>query len=89
LENRRVEQVLPGGVGGGRWQEERGRRMNMVLTMYTQVCKCKNDVATAPGIRREGVGERSGGGNSSIIYLIHCKSLCKCYNVPTPSTTVK
>jgi hypothetical protein len=23
----------------------------------------------------------------SMIYLIHCKSLCKCYNVPPPSTT--
>jgi hypothetical protein len=22
------------------------------------------------------------GVNSSVIYLIHCKNLCKCYNVP-------
>jgi hypothetical protein len=21
-------------------------------------------------------------------YLIHCKNLCKCYNVPTPCTTI-
>jgi hypothetical protein len=27
--------------------------------------------------------------NSSMIYLIHCKNLCKCYNVPPPSTTIK
>jgi hypothetical protein len=27
--------------------------------------------------------------NSSITYLIHCKNLCKCYNVPPPSTTIK
>jgi hypothetical protein len=46
LENRRAEQVLgvgrlaPVGWGGGR---ERGRRMNMVQTMYTHVCKCKSD----------------------------------------------
>jgi hypothetical protein len=26
--------------------------------------------------------------NSSIIYLKHCKNLCKCCNVPTPSTTI-
>jgi hypothetical protein len=29
------------GSGGG--GNERGRRMNMVQTMYTHVCKCKND----------------------------------------------
>jgi hypothetical protein len=27
--------------------------------------------------------------NSSMIYLIHCKNLCKCYSVPPPSTTIK
>jgi hypothetical protein len=25
--------------------------------------------------------------NSSMIYLICCKNLCECYNVPSPSTT--
>jgi hypothetical protein len=29
------------------------------------------------------------GVNSSIIYFIYCKNLCKCYNVPPPSITVK
>jgi hypothetical protein len=29
------------------------------------------------------------GVNSSMIYLIHCKNLCKCYNVPPPRTTIK
>jgi hypothetical protein len=29
------------------------------------------------------------GDNSSMRYLIHCKNLWKCYNVPTPSTTIK
>jgi hypothetical protein len=24
-----------------------------------------------------------------MIYLIHCKNLCKWYNVPPPSTTIK
>jgi hypothetical protein len=41
-------------------------------------------IETIPGIGRvvEGV-------NSSIIYLIYCKNLCKCHNVPLPSTTIK
>jgi hypothetical protein len=29
------------------------------------------------------------GVNSSMIYLIHCKNLYKCYNVSPPSTTIK
>jgi hypothetical protein len=29
------------------------------------------------------------GVNSSIISLIHCNKLCKCYNVPPPSTIKK
>jgi hypothetical protein len=24
-----------------------------------------------------------------MIYLIHCKNILKCYNIPTPSTTIK
>jgi hypothetical protein len=27
--------------------------------------------------------------NSNVIYLIHCKNLCKCNTVPPPSTTIK
>jgi hypothetical protein len=46
-------------------------------------------VETVPGIRERGMGERSREwGDSSIIYLIHCKSLCKCYSVSPPSTTI-
>jgi hypothetical protein len=29
------------------------------------------------------------GVNSCVIYLIHCNNLCKCHNVPLPSTTLK
>jgi hypothetical protein len=28
-------------------------------------------------------------GISRMMYLIHCKNLCKCYNAPIPSTTIK
>jgi hypothetical protein len=41
-------------------------------------------VETIPGMGR---GRMVEGVNSSMIYLIHCKNLCKCYNVPPPSTT--
>jgi hypothetical protein len=46
-------------------------------------------VETVPGIRGGGMQERSGGGNLSLMYLILCKNLCKCYNVPPPSTIIK
>jgi hypothetical protein len=29
------------------------------------------------------------GVSSSMIYLIYCKNLCKCHNVPPPSITIK
>jgi hypothetical protein len=71
--------------GGG----EKSRRMNMVQTMFTHECKFKKmiPVETVPGI----LGWRAvgGRGNSNMMYLIHCKNLCKCHNVPTPSTTIK
>jgi hypothetical protein len=35
-----------------------------------------------------GIEER-GGGNSRMIYLIHCKNFCKCPSVPPPSTAMK
>jgi hypothetical protein len=46
-------------------------------------------VETVPEIREGRMGKRSRGGNSCMMYLIHCKNLCKYYNVPTPSTTIK
>jgi hypothetical protein len=43
---------------------------------------------TFPGIRGRGMKESSGEVNSSMICLIHCKNLCKCYSVLPPSTTI-
>jgi hypothetical protein len=34
-------------------------------------------------------GEQRRGVNSRMIYLVHCKNLCKCHNVPPPSTIIK
>jgi hypothetical protein len=46
-------------------------------------------VGTVPGTGGNGdEGEQWMGVNSNMIYLIHCKYLCKCYNLPTPSTTI-
>jgi hypothetical protein len=35
-------------------------------------------VETFPGIREGEMKERREGVNSNMIYLIHCKNLCKC-----------
>jgi hypothetical protein len=54
--------------------------------MYTHVCKCKNDAFATDS--REGESRAAEGVNSSLFYLIHCKTLCKCYSVPPPSITI-
>jgi hypothetical protein len=67
-----VEQVLWGDrVGGWIWCKQ-------CIHMY--VNSKMIPVETVPGI-----GEQWKGDNSSMIYLIHCGNLCKCYNVPTPA----
>jgi hypothetical protein len=60
---------------------------NTVQKMSTHVCKCKNDTYWNYS-RNWGRGEwrrMVEGVNSSMIYLIHCKNLCKCHNVPPPA----
>jgi hypothetical protein len=47
-------------------------------------------VETTLGMRGEESGKESDGGvNSSMIYLMHCKSFRKCHNAPPPSTAIK
>jgi hypothetical protein len=46
-------------------------------------------VATVPGIGEGWWKTAQEGVSSSMIYLIHCKNLWNCYNVPPPSTTIK
>jgi hypothetical protein len=94
LENRRIEQVLSKRWGAWhRWEggggRQRGSWMNLVQIMYIHVCKCKND--TGWNCSRNwgwGMKESSGGGEFNMIYLIHCKNLCKCYSVPSPNTII-
>jgi hypothetical protein len=45
-------------------------------------------VETVQGVRGEGVKESSKGDDSNLIYLVHCKNFCECYNVPPSSTTM-
>jgi hypothetical protein len=42
-------------------------------------------VETVPVIRGRGMGERSGGGNSRMIYLIHGKNLVDATMYPHPA----
>jgi hypothetical protein len=47
-------------------------------------------IETISGVEgREEKGEWWRGVNSSVMYLIYCKNLCKCHNVPLPSTRIK
>jgi hypothetical protein len=79
----------PGGrelapVGGGRGKMVGGGiRCKKYVHMYVNA-KMK-PIETVPGIRGGEIKESSGGVNSSMVYLIHCKNLCKCYNVPYPA----
>jgi hypothetical protein len=46
-------------------------------------------VETVPRIRGREDKRAVEGVNLSMIYLIHCKNLCKCYSVPIPSTIIR
>jgi hypothetical protein len=76
---------LGGGGWGGGWVEGKevvgGIWCKQCIHMYINTKMIP--VETVPGIRGGGMRKRSvwGGWNSSMIFLIHCKSLYKCYNV--------
>jgi hypothetical protein len=46
-------------------------------------------VETTPEIRGGKIKEKDSGSNSCMIYLMHCKNLFKCHNVPLSSKTIK
>jgi hypothetical protein len=77
-------------VGGGRcW----GKRVGG----WIQCKKCVCIYVNAKTVPVETIPEMGGGGNKGeqwrgwiqVLYLIHCKNLYKCHNVPPPSTTIK
>jgi hypothetical protein len=45
-------------------------------------------VETVPGMGGGRIKESGREVSSSMIYLIHCKSFCKCHNVPPHITTI-
>jgi hypothetical protein len=93
LENRRAEKVL-GGEGRSVWYQWEGEvagkgcgKVNAVQKMCTHVYKCKTETCW----NCLGMGEwkwAMEGVISTMIYLIHYKSFCKCHNIPLPSTTI-
>jgi hypothetical protein len=42
-------------------------------------------VETIPGMGEEGIKERGGGVNSSVIYLIYCENFCNATMYPHPT----
>jgi hypothetical protein len=64
------------GVGGWIWCKQ---------CIHTYANAKMIPLETIPGVRVMMIGE-SKAGDSSMIYLIHCKNLCKCYHIPTHST---
>jgi hypothetical protein len=78
-------------VGVGEKRGKGSRRVTMVQIVYTHECKRKKKYLLKQfqewGMR--GRKENGEGVNSSMKYLICCKNLYKCHNVPLPSTTIK
>jgi hypothetical protein len=65
--------------------------MNVEQIMYIHLCKLKNDTCwNCSRNKRRGWWWKLvvDGVNSSMIYLMHCKKLCKSYNVPLPSIRI-
>jgi predicted nucleotidyltransferase len=66
LENRRVEQVLPGVGDGTSGRREvagkRYRRVNMMHILSIHICKCENDICCKYLKSRGGRIKESGGG---------------------------
>jgi hypothetical protein len=71
------------GSGLGKVAGKEGRRMNMYVN--TKMIPVETVPGMGKGIRRRAVE----GLNSSMVYLIQCKNLCKCHNKFPPTTTKK
>jgi hypothetical protein len=51
---------------------------------YYQTARQEKEIKASTSKRKKQEGVIS-----SMLYLIHCKNLCKCHSVPPPSTTIK
>jgi hypothetical protein len=63
--------------------------MHKIIKCVHMYVNIKIPVKGTPGIGGGGIKEKVEGVNSCMIYLIHCKNLYKCHNVPPSSTTIK
>jgi hypothetical protein len=60
-----------------------------VLTITAKTTESKegqehiSEDETIPGMGMERIKENDGGVNSTMMYLIYCKNICKCHNVPS------
>jgi hypothetical protein len=77
--------VVP--VGGESGREGGRRGIWSKKCVHTYVNAKMIPVETIPGIGGRWIKKRGGGGGGklSMIYLTHCKSLCKCHNVSHPA----
>jgi hypothetical protein len=76
-----------GTSGRGEVAEKRGRKMNRCKKCVHVCINAKmRTVQTIPGMGGRGeIKERGGGVNSSMIYLIHCKTFVNATMYPHPA----
>jgi hypothetical protein len=79
-----------GGTSGkGELLRKGGRRVNTVQKcVHLYVNEKMIPAETTPGIWGEREMKEKGRGGE-FIYVIHCKNLCKCHNIPPPITMIK
>jgi hypothetical protein len=61
----------------------------LLVILSSQFLHCGVNASTPPTMGTAGLGLGRRTGFSSMIFLIYFKKLCKYYNVPTHSTTIK
>jgi hypothetical protein len=73
-----------GAAGGKKWKGS--ERVNTGQILCACVYKWKNEKWDLLKLFQEWrVKENGGGGESSTVYLIYCKTFCKCHSVPYPA----
>jgi hypothetical protein len=85
--NRRVEHVLPGGVGISVGEEVRKgyRKVNMAKMLYIHECKWKKRYLLKRFLEWRGGGIKENGGevNSSMTYLLYVRTFVNTTIYPT------
>jgi hypothetical protein len=74
------------GTSGEEEVEKAHGRVNMVQILHIQVCKWNNETIPEMVHQERRINKNDGEVDSSMIYFIYCKNICKCHNVTPPST---